>query len=536
MIAAIYARKSTEQHGDAEMKSVVRQTDNARAFAQTKGWRVAELHVYSDDAVSGAETRKLVQKERLLETIAAGAAPFQVLIMRDTSRFSRRDGDEAFGELKRIAQAGIQIWFYLDGTRFTYGTFGDNVVGFVRAEMNAEYRRAISLATKESHVRKFQAGHAVGGACFGYTNVRINGHTERRIDPAQADVVRRIFTASAAGAGYTRICKDLNADGVLTPSGRPWSPSTLLAVLKRPLYRGEVVWNMTRRRAPDGTATFARRPETEWLRVDCPDLRIIDDSTWHAVRTRIERVRARLQTAAPRKRGPQQGARRDRESPYLLAGFTRCAECGGSVGVLDRRQYGCIAYHKRGPSACRNALKLPIAALEDAVRETLGTDVLRPAVVKATLAGVLAALAPDTINRDLARNQQQLAKLDREVARLTDAIAQGGHLPPLLEALTTRQDQRAFLSATVAAQTAVNVRRLNRAAVNQKVDERTTGWHAALAGSLEDQRQLLREILVGPIMLTPDADVRAYEFAGEAQVGTLLAGTIGLPMSFLSDW
>src|SRR5262245_39148614 len=138
MVAAIYARKSSEQVGaDADAKSITRQIENARAFALAKGWRVSEAHVYADDAISGAETHKLVNRQRLLAAIAAGP-PFQVLVVRDASRFSRRDGDEAFGELKRIAQAGVELWFYQDGTRFTFGTFSDNVVGFVKAEMNAE--------------------------------------------------------------------------------------------------------------------------------------------------------------------------------------------------------------------------------------------------------------------------------------------------------------------------------------------------------------------------------------------------------------
>src|SRR4051794_33582719 len=112
MIAAIYARKSTEQtNADADEKSVERQIENARTFAVSKGWTV-NGHVYADDAVSGAETTKLVNRRRLLEALTAGRPPFQVLIMRDASRFSRRDGDEAFGELKRIAQAGVAIWFY----------------------------------------------------------------------------------------------------------------------------------------------------------------------------------------------------------------------------------------------------------------------------------------------------------------------------------------------------------------------------------------------------------------------------------------
>jgi DNA invertase Pin-like site-specific DNA recombinase len=100
MIAAIYARKSAEQHSaDADAKSVSRQIENARAFATAKGWSVAEPHVYADDAVSGAEVRRLENRQRMLDIIRAGA-PFQVLLMRDDSRFSRRDGDEVLAELR----------------------------------------------------------------------------------------------------------------------------------------------------------------------------------------------------------------------------------------------------------------------------------------------------------------------------------------------------------------------------------------------------------------------------------------------------
>jgi DNA invertase Pin-like site-specific DNA recombinase len=43
MIAAIYARKSTEQNGVGnEEKSVTRQIEHAKAYATKKGWAVAE--------------------------------------------------------------------------------------------------------------------------------------------------------------------------------------------------------------------------------------------------------------------------------------------------------------------------------------------------------------------------------------------------------------------------------------------------------------------------------------------------------------
>jgi DNA invertase Pin-like site-specific DNA recombinase len=56
MIAAIYARKSTEQNNVAdEQKSVVRQVEHARQYAPSKGWIVDEAHVYVDDGISGGE-------------------------------------------------------------------------------------------------------------------------------------------------------------------------------------------------------------------------------------------------------------------------------------------------------------------------------------------------------------------------------------------------------------------------------------------------------------------------------------------------
>ena len=57
-IAAIYARKSTEQSVPDETKSVTRQVDNAKAFALKMGWTVPTEHIYIDDGISGAEFEK----------------------------------------------------------------------------------------------------------------------------------------------------------------------------------------------------------------------------------------------------------------------------------------------------------------------------------------------------------------------------------------------------------------------------------------------------------------------------------------------
>ena len=70
MIAAIYARKSTEQNGVGDdEKSVTRQIEHATAYAANKGWMVAEEHVYVDDGISGAEFVKRPGFLRLMNAL-----------------------------------------------------------------------------------------------------------------------------------------------------------------------------------------------------------------------------------------------------------------------------------------------------------------------------------------------------------------------------------------------------------------------------------------------------------------------------------
>lgn len=70
MIAAIYARKSTDQTGmNDEEKSVTRQVEHAKAYALKKGWTVADEHVFVDDGISGAEFTKRPSFLRLMNVL-----------------------------------------------------------------------------------------------------------------------------------------------------------------------------------------------------------------------------------------------------------------------------------------------------------------------------------------------------------------------------------------------------------------------------------------------------------------------------------
>ena len=101
MIAAIYARKSTEQAGVSdEEKSVTRQIEHAKAYAARKSWTVAEDYVYVDDGISGAEFVKRPGFLRLMNALKP-KPPFQILIMSEESRLGREQIETAYA-LKQI--------------------------------------------------------------------------------------------------------------------------------------------------------------------------------------------------------------------------------------------------------------------------------------------------------------------------------------------------------------------------------------------------------------------------------------------------
>jgi DNA invertase Pin-like site-specific DNA recombinase len=111
MIVAIYARKSTDQNIADEEKSVTRQVQRAAAYAQRKGWTVDPAYTFLDDGISGAD---FVRRDGYLRLVNAlePRPPFQVLVMMEQSRLGR-SFDEVPYAIRRIAEAGVRIFFYL---------------------------------------------------------------------------------------------------------------------------------------------------------------------------------------------------------------------------------------------------------------------------------------------------------------------------------------------------------------------------------------------------------------------------------------
>jgi hypothetical protein len=186
------------------------------------------------------------------------------------------------------------------------------------------------------------------------------------------------------------------------------------------------------------------------------------------------------------------------------------------------RLYGCRAYLKRGTSVCGNALRLQLSRVDDAVLKTIAGDVLRPRVIMAVIDGVLDQLSPGSCERELEESRAALRTVEQGIRNLAHAITVAGDLEPLLHELKNARTKRDELVATIAALERTDLR-CDRAEIARKVKEHLDGWRALLTTKhVEDGRQLLREVLAGPLRFTPEG--RSYRFEGEATFGAMRSG------------
>jgi site-specific DNA recombinase len=231
MIAAIYARKSTEQTGVSdEEKSVTRQIEHAKLYVAPKGWTVSDEHIFVDDGISGGEFLKRPGFRRMMDSLKPKPA-FQILIMPEESRLGREQIRTAYA-LQQLIDSGVRIFFYLENRE---RTLEDATAKFMlsAASFASELEREkAQQRTYDAMLRKAKAGHVTGGKVFGYYNREIlsaEGHrlyVLRVVNPREAELVRQIFDMYAGGLGFTRIAKRLNAEGVPAPrqSPRGWAP------------------------------------------------------------------------------------------------------------------------------------------------------------------------------------------------------------------------------------------------------------------------------------------------------------------------
>jgi DNA invertase Pin-like site-specific DNA recombinase len=419
MKVALYARYSSDNQRDA---SIADQFRVCRAYVQKQGWQIVEE--YSDQAISGAS----LLRPGIQSLIADGLRGRLAIVLAEAMDRLSRDQEDIAGLFKRFAFANVRMVTLSEG-EVTHLHVG------LKGTMNALFLKDLADKVRRGLRGRVEDGKSGGGNCYGYDVVKafdakgepLRG--SRTVNPIEAEVVRRIFSEYASGISPKRIATRLNQGQIPGPAGREWGFTTIYGnpkrgngVLNNEMYVGRLVWNRQRFiKDPDTGKRVARlNPREEWIIHDVPELRIVAQDLWDAVKTRQEMVKHHAGS------GEENGIWERRRPRYLLSGLTRCGLCGGGFSMISATHVGCSTARNRGTCGNRTAIKR--AALEERVLGALKGKLMDPRLFREFC---------EEFTREMNRLRMQggasleaarseIKRIDRQLDTLLDLILKSG--------------------------------------------------------------------------------------------------------------
>ena len=445
MRVALYARYSSDNQRDA---SITDQLRMCRLRAEREGWTVVEE--YTDHSISGASMIQRPGIQALVMDSTRGR--FDLVLAEALDRISR-DQEDIAGIYKRMRYADVRMF------TLSEGEISELHVG-LKGTMNALFLKDLADKTRRGLRGRVEDGKSGGGRCYGYDVVkRFNDRGEavrgdRTINETEAGIVRRVFNDYLDGKSSRAIAMALNREGVAGPQGSEWGPSTIhgnpkrgTGILNNEMYIGKLVWNRLRYiKDPDTGRRVSRlNPESEWVVREVPELRIIPEDVWAAVKERQNRL------AYEPKAETTTNFMNDRRRPkHLFAGLVKCGCCGGGYSMISKDLLGCSTARNKG--TCDNRLNIRRDALEASILNGLRKHLMEPALFKEFCTEFTKEVNRLRIERgaDLESWKRELERIDKELDKIVDAIVQGFPLSKLKDKSEKLEARKAELAEKLA--------------------------------------------------------------------------------------
>ena len=196
--------------------------------------------VYADDGISGTNTKKRSEFNRMIEDCEAGN--IDMIITKSISRFARNTLD-CLKYIRQLKEKNIPVFFEKESIN-TMDAKGEVLIT-IMASFAQQESESLSKNVKLGLQFRYQNGQVqVNHNHFlGYTK---DDEGNLIIDPEQAEVVKRIYREYLEGYSMDKIAKGLEADGILTGAGKTrWWSSTINKILRNEKYIGDALLQKT---------------------------------------------------------------------------------------------------------------------------------------------------------------------------------------------------------------------------------------------------------------------------------------------------
>ena len=234
---AAYCRVSTDS--DEQATSYEAQVEHYTSFIQKNDeWEFAGI--FADDGISGTNTKKREEFNRMIEECMAGR--IDMIITKSISRFARNTLD-CLKYIRQLKDKNIPVFFEKEAIN-TMDSKGE-VLLTIMASLAQQESQSLSQNVKLGLQYRYQQGlvQVNHNRFMGYTKDE-DGHLI--IEPTEAEVVKRIYREYLEGSSLLQIGRGLEEDGILTAAGKKrWRPETIKKILQNEKYIGDALLQKT---------------------------------------------------------------------------------------------------------------------------------------------------------------------------------------------------------------------------------------------------------------------------------------------------
>ena len=234
MRVAAYCRVSTDSEDQAN--SFESQQRYFRQYIERNpDWELYEI--FADEGISGTNTKKRKQFNRMIECAKNGA--FDLIVTKEISRFARNTLDSIY-YTRDLKKHGVGVIFMNDNINTLDGDAELRLA--IMSSIAQEESRKTSERVKWGQKRQMEQGVVFGRSMLGY-DVKDGKMT---INEEGAKIVRLIFHKFVnEGKGTHVIARELREEGIAPMRVKEWQNTVILRVIRNEKYCGDLVQKKT---------------------------------------------------------------------------------------------------------------------------------------------------------------------------------------------------------------------------------------------------------------------------------------------------
>lgn len=308
---AIYSRKSRD---DDTQDALKRQLATLLELCNKNEW---EYEVYQEVGSSqdiNDELSKMIDKvQRHL---------YDAVVVTEMSRLGRN----------KVVRAQVEEILSNYGVRVVTPTQTidlDTPEGSLLSDVQGMFDKQEYLNTKRRLIRGKRQSAKDGNWAGGKTPIgySYDSQTKKLIPNEQSLIIKKIYNLYLSGKTSTEIERQLELEGILTPTGTKWNKARVSVVLSNPVYKGTAIYGKTKvskiEKKPSGAPRQLKASEDEQIVIENAHEKIISVEDWEAVKVIRESRLSKPPSA--------------RIGKVAFTGLIKCSLCG-RVHSFQRRK------------------------------------------------------------------------------------------------------------------------------------------------------------------------------------------------------